>query len=236
MTALVALMLAFLFTALKPIHDKNEALYSKRAILAAVESKIDTKMSDLSDEEIQAIFDKSITQQVIDTKGNVLNEEQIAEMSYGATKAEEIDMAKQKKKPESDRILPLYIYTADNGEKYYIFSARGNGLWDAIWGNIALEDDLNTIAGVSFDHQQETPGLGAEIKENAKWKSQYIGKKFYNNAGELISIDAVKGGAKDPNHEIDAISGATITSDGVDDMLKNYMKMYAPYLNKLKQS
>jgi Na+-transporting NADH:ubiquinone oxidoreductase subunit C len=233
MTALVALVLAGLFTFLKPIHDRNEALYNKRAILSAIESKMDTKIADLSNEQVQEIFNKNITQEIIDTKGNLLSESEVKSRSFGATTAEEIDMAKQKKLPADQRILPLYTYNADNGEKYYIISARGNGLWDAIWGNIALEADLNTIAGVSFDHQQETPGLGAEIKESAKWKSQYIGKQFYNSQGELVSIDNVKGGAKDPLHQVDAISGATITSDGVDVMLMNYMEMYEPYLKKL---
>lgn len=236
MTTLVALILAGMFTALKPIHDRNAALYNKRAIIAAIESKLDTRVADLSDEQVQEIFDNNITQQVIDTKGNVLSEAQIQSLSEGATTAEEVDMAKQRKKPESERILPFYTFTSDSGEKFYIISTRGNGLWDAIWGNIALENDFNTIAGVSFDHQQETPGLGAEIKENANWKKQYIGKQFYDSAGNLISIDAVKGGAKDPLHEVDAVSGATITSDGVDAMLKTYMKLYEPYLEKLKQS
>lgn len=236
MTTLVALILAGMFTALKPIHDKNVALYNKRAIIAAIDSKLESKVADLSDEQVQEIFNTNITQQVIDTKGNLLNESQIQSMGAGAASAEEIDMAKQRKKPESERILPLYTYTTDGGEKYYIISARGSGLWDAIWGNIALESDLNTIAGVSFDHQQETPGLGAEIKENESWKKQYIGKQFYDNNGNLVSIDAVKGGAKDPLHQVDAISGATITSDGVDAMLKTYMKLYQPYLEKLKQS
>ncbi len=236
MTAVVALALAFLFTALKPIHDRNEAIYAKKAILSAVNSKIDGDVSGMTNEEILQIFNSNIEQRVLDTDGNILSEEQILDNSDGATKAEEIDMAKQKKKNPSERVLPFYVFKADDGSEYYIVSMRGNGLWDEIWGNVAFESDLNTIAGVSFDHKAETPGLGAEIKDNKGWYNQYIGKEIYNEKGELVSVKSIKGGAKDPNHQIDAISGATITGDGVNDMMEAYLNLYQPYLESLKKS
>ena len=154
----------------------------------------------------------------------------------GATMAEEVDMAKEKKKPAEDRALPLYVYTAPDGKQYYIVTVRGNGLWDEIWGNIALEDDLKTIAGVSFDHKGETPGLGAEIKDNKGWYSQYIGKKIYDEQGNFTSVNAIKGGAKNTEHEVDGISGATITADGVNAMMDTGLQLYETYFNKLKQS
>ena len=236
LTAIVALALASLFTFLKPIHDRNEAVYNKKAILGAVSTKIDGDYNKLSDEDIQGIFDQNIEQIVLDTKGNVLTEAQIIENCYGATMAEEIDMAKEKKKPLEERALPLYVYTSTSGDQYYIVTIRGNGLWDEIWGNIAFEEDLVTIAGVSFDHKQETPGLGAEIKDNKGWYSQYIGKKIYDDQGNFTSVNAIKGGAKNPTHEIDGISGATITADGVNDMMETGLKLYEIYFNKLKQS
>ena len=106
------------------------------------------------------------------------------------------------------------------------------------WAHIynMAEDDLKTIAGVSFDHKQETPGLGAEIKDNRDWYNQYIGKKIYDESGNFTSVNAIKGGAKDANHEIDGISGATITADGVNDMMEVGLKLYESYFNKLKQS
>ena len=107
-------------------------------------------------------------------------------------------------------------------------------MWDTIWGNIAFEDDLNTIAGVSFDHTAETPGLGAEIKDNAAWANQFVGKKIYNDDGSFRSVFVRKGGAKDPVFEVDGISGATITADGVTEMLARGLKYYEPFLNTVK--
>jgi Na+-transporting NADH:ubiquinone oxidoreductase subunit C len=236
MTAVVALLLAGMFTFFKPIHDRNEAIYNKKAILGAVSSKLEGDFKALTDDDVQGIFDQNIKQVVLDTKGNELTVEQVQQKSNGATLAEEVDMAKEKKKPMDERVLPLYVYTSPAGETFYIVTVRGNGLWDEIWGNIALESDLKTIAGVSFDHKGETPGLGAEIKDNKGWYSQYIGKEIYDSNGNFTSVNAIKGGAKDPNHEIDGISGATITADGVNDMLMAGLKLYEPYFDKIKQS
>ena len=148
--------------------------------------------------------------------------------------AEKIDMAKERKKPESERLLPLFIYE-QGGEKYYIVSVRGNGLWDEIWGNIALESDLSTITGAAFDHKGETPGLGAEIKDNPNFAKKFKGKKIYDE-GEYVSVTVRKGGAKDPEHDVDGISGATVTADGVTEMLHRGIKYYEPYFKTLKQS
>ena len=87
---------------------------------------------------------------------------------------------------------------------------------------------------VSYDHKQETPGLGAEIKDNAEFKKQFIGKKFYTESGEFKSVLVRKGGAKDPVYEVDGISGATITADGVSEMLERGIKAYESYFNTLK--
>jgi Na+-transporting NADH:ubiquinone oxidoreductase subunit C len=149
-------------------------------------------------------------------------------------KAEDIDMAKERKKPEAERRLPLYVYEQD-GNGYYIVSVRGNGLWDEIWGNIALKEDLNTIAGASFDHKGETPGLGAEIKDNPAFPAQFKGKEIYDE-GEYVSVTVRKGGARDPQHEVDGISGATVTADGVTEMLYRGIKYYEPYFEDLRSN
>ena len=77
--------------------------------------------------------------------------------------------------------------------KFILVSVRGSGLWDEIWGSIALEDDFNTITGATFDHKGETPGLGAEIKDNPKFPSQFVGKKIYDENGEYVSVQVKKG-------------------------------------------
>ena len=116
-----------------------------------------------------------------------------------------------------------------DGKSGYIFSVRGSGLGDAIWGNIALEEDMNTVAGVSFDHAGETPGLGAEIKDNNAWKAQFVGKKIYDG-DKYVSVYVRKGGAIDLEHEVDGLSGATVTADGVTKMLYEGLKAYEPYM------
>jgi Na+-transporting NADH:ubiquinone oxidoreductase subunit C len=231
LTAVAALMLSFLATSLKPLHDMNEAIFNKRGILSAVQSAFDTEVKDMSDEQVATIFDESVEQIVLDMDGNTVEPSVLLERGYKGELAEHVEMTKEKKRPEADRILPLFIYN-DNGTKYYIVSVIGSGLWDEIWGNVALEEDLNTVAGVTFDHKAETPGLGAEIKDNKIWKSLFTGKKIYND-GVYTSV-VVRKNAKDPNFEIDAISGATITSVGVTEMLDRGIKYYEPYLNKLK--
>jgi len=175
MTGLVALALSLLYTGLKPIHETNEAIYAKKAVLAAVEKKLDITASSLGTEEVEKIFKEQIEQAVYDMKGNLMTPAQVEAAGYKGGLAENVDINKEGKKPETERLLP--VYTVKNGaESYYILSVQGKGLWDVIWGNIALESDMKTIAGVDFDHKQETPGLGAEIKDNNDWKKKFIGK------------------------------------------------------------
>lgn len=223
MTTIVAVVLGLLFFGLKDAHAKNEAVFNKRAILAAVGSYLPTPVDELSDDQVQEIFNTNVETKVFKASGEEVE----------GVKAENVSLAKEKKKPEADRNYPLYIY--NNGEEdFYILSVYGNGLWDAIWGNVALKDDGATIAGASFDHKGETPGLGAEIKDNKKWVSQFENKRIYDYNGEFTSVLVRKGGAKDPVYEVDGISGATVTADGVSDMLKSGLAKYAPFLESMQ--
>lgn len=225
MTAVVALVLALMATGLKDIHDRNEAIYNKKAILSAVDSYLDKPASELEDEQVLQIFDQQVEQIVVDAQGNAVE----------GRLAEEVDLAKEKDKPEADRHYPVFVLNSPKG-KVYIFSVRGNGLWDAIWGSIAVEDDFSTIAGVAFDHAQETPGLGAEIKDNPSFPAQFVGKEIYEDDGDYVSVLVRKGGARDPVHEVDAISGATVTCDGVTKMLYSGLKYYEPYIDRVKSN
>lgn len=224
LTMVVALVLSLLATGLKPIHDRNEAIYNKKAILSAINSYLSEKPSAMSADQVQQIFDDQIQQEVVDMNGNVID----------GLKAEDIDMAKEKKKPLAEQRLPVYVYNSPEG-KVYIVSVRGSGLWDEIWGSIAIKDDYNTVVGATFDHKGETPGLGAEIKDNPKFPQQFIGKKINDENGNYVSIDVVKGGIKDPEHQVDAISGATITSVGVAEMLERGLKYYEPFFENQKK-
>ncbi len=214
MTVVVALVLAGMYTVLKPIHDLNEAVFNKRAAISAVED-----VSGLSDEELLQLFDEKVEQVVFGADG----------LPTDGVLAETIELEKELKKDEKDRMYPVYVYK-NNGKTFYICQVRGKGLWDAIWGYVAVESDENTIAGVSFDHKGETPGLGAEIKDNPSFPKSFKGKKLRNEAGEYESVKVQKGGADpiDP-HAVDAISGATITGDGVTKMMYSGMKPYLAY-------
>ena len=147
--------------------------------------------------------------------------------------------AKELKKEYSDQHFPLYVAEIDS-EKFYIIELRGVGLWDAIWGYMSLKSDFNTINGVSFDHKGETAGLGAEITKD--WfKDSFVNEKVFNENGDLVGITVLKGN-NDPNntdkddHEVDAISGSTITGDGVTDMIIERLNNYLPYLKKLNSA
>jgi Na+-transporting NADH:ubiquinone oxidoreductase subunit C len=226
MTSVAALILASMNTFLAERHIKNEKVYNKRAILAAVKDHLDggKSVDNLSDAEVESIFANNIQSFVLTMKGEKLE----------GKDAETVDMAKERKKPEPDRLLPLYVFSNAQGKSFYILSIRGNGLWDEIWGAIALEEDMRTIAGASFDHKGETPGLGAEIKDNPGFPSQFPGKTIYDEQGNYTSVVVRKGGAVNPAFEVDGISGATVTCDGVTEMLQRGIRYYEPYLKTLK--
>lgn len=223
MTVIVSVLLALLFSGLKPVHDANEAVYKKRDILKAVADYLPKPIDQMSGKEVLDMFETQIEQVVLDAEGKPVE----------GIRADEVDMAQEEKKPAEERHYPVFIYNSDKG-KLYLVAVRGNGLWDKIWGTIALEDDFNTIAGASFGHVGETPGLGAEITDNPWFRNQFKGKTIFDD-GEYVSVKVVKGGAKDPEHEVDAITGATITSRGVSEMLYKGLKVYLPYFESLKK-
>jgi Na+-transporting NADH:ubiquinone oxidoreductase subunit C len=228
MTVVVALVLTGVRQGTESKALENEAIFNKRAVLAAVNNYLGmgegVTANDLADEKVLEIFDSRVKQITLNTAGEVVE----------GVLAEKIDMAKEKKKDMADRVLPLFQYEND-GETFYILSVRGSGLWDEIWGNIALESDINTIAGASFDHKGETPGLGAEIKDNPTFPGNFSGKKIFRD-GEFVSVVVRKGGAQDPTYEVDGISGATVTADGVTKMLHDGISLYLPYLNQARQN
>ena len=226
MCFIVAVVLAFMIQVTGPLAKKNEEIFNKRAILKAIETKLgDKKVADYGDDEILALFADKVEHQVVRVDGSLVD----------GVKAEEVDMAKEKKKPEAERNLPVFMYNGAAG-KNYIVSIRGNGLWDEIWGYVALESDLNTIAGTAFDDKGETPGLGAEIKDNASFPARFIGEKIYDEAGKYVSVKVQKGGANpDDIHAVDGISGATVTADGVSEMMNRGLGYYTAYFASIKK-
>jgi len=235
LTAIVALVLSLMYTGLKEKHKQNELLFEKRAMLGAIQDKAGIDISTMKDKDIIDFFTKNIEQVVVDTKGNILSPEEVEKHGYKGGKAENIDLKTEMKRTFDQRMLPVYIYKSKDGNKIYILKLFGKGLWDEISGYLALSSDLNTVVGASFDHKGETPGMGAEMKDNPKFPVQFKGKKIYDKTGKLVSINVRKGGAVDPDHDVDAISGATLTSNGITDMLLHSLENYNNYLKKLKQ-
>ncbi|HPE39601.1 MAG TPA: NADH:ubiquinone reductase (Na(+)-transporting) subunit C [Bacteroidales bacterium] len=139
-------------------------------------------------------------------------------------------------KGEKNDLLVYQVKTKD-GQPCFVMPVRGKGLWGPIWGYIAVKQDGKTINGAVFDHKSETPGLGAEINTD-KFMSQFEGKLLFDENGDFTSIRVVKGGVLnsniDPSMGVDAISGGTITSQGLEKMLKNSLEPYISFLKELQ--
>jgi len=137
----------------------------------------------------------------------------------------------EQKKPLEDQYLPVFRAVPDDGEKVTIIPVEGKGLWGPIYGYVSLKSDMNTIYGTNFDHKGETPGLGAEINTSA-FESQFHDKKLFDN-DKFVSVQVIKGGAREDDiHGVDAISGGTITSKGLQKMLFDCIQKYNGYLLK----
>lgn len=220
MVILVAAILSFTAIQLKDRQTKNIEVEKKLDILKSVNLEGDYKKADDKNEYVATLYDKYITDgYVINTTGN----------RKDGVNAFDVNLKKELAKSLEDRNLPIFVCTHDNGEKNFIIPVRGKGLWGPIWGYVALEKDYNTIFGAVFAHKSETPGLGAEI--DTRWfQAQFIGKKLFDSKNKFVSIEVVKG-TTDPNdlHGVDGISGGTITSKGLEDMLQDCLSSYESY-------
>ncbi|MGR3811730.1 NADH:ubiquinone reductase (Na(+)-transporting) subunit C [Jiulongibacter sp. NS-SX5] len=217
---ITAVVLVLTSENLKPLQEANVALDNKKNILNSV------LVSSESREAIESSYNSSVEEMVINSKGEVLENVSV----------EDVDMKKEVAKEPEERQLPLYVFSEEDGSKAYVVPLRGVGLWGPIWGYISLEGDFNTVKGAFFDHKGETPGLGAEIVENA-FQQQFQGKVIYNDEGEFVSVNVMKSTQKsdiDEESRVDAISGGTITSNGVDEMIANCLKPYLTYFDQLK--
>ncbi len=219
MVAVVGALLAFAATSLKDMQDENVKKEKMQNILASVGVVVDR-------EQATSQFSKVIKEQLALKVDGSIDE---------STNAFNIDLKSELSKKAEDQRFPLYVAEQD-GKRFYIVPLRGAGLWDAIWGYVALEEDLNTIKGTVFDHKGETPGLGAEITQ--KWfQDRFIGEKIMNQSGEIVGVAVAKGNtdpSKDDN-KVDAISGATITGDGVTNMIKERLSNYKNYFAQQKK-
>lgn len=223
MVVVVGSLLAFFANFTKDLRIKNDQVKAQIDILSAI--GVDANRSNATEMFTQYIKEQKViagTEVSDDNKAYLINvkKEQDAAKKGGVQK------------------LPLFVAEKE-GKKIYIIPVRGNGLWDAIWGYIALNDDLKSINGVYFDHKGETPGLGANITETF-FTSDFKGESIYDASGAFKGIEISKSNA-DPNNEdkkdnqVDAISGATITGNGVGAMINSGIKAYLPYFETLKK-
>jgi len=246
MVIVVASILAFASESLKDRQKANVAIEKKQNILTSVGFTV-------SAEDAQAIYDAKLKQgYVLNGKGEVVAEDNdgafavdvqkdyrgglakayarhrtgIADWNWDAMRAELADLGAS---------YPLYKMETAKGDIAFVVPMVGTGLWGPIWGYVAVGEDGSTVLGASFDHKSETPGLGAEINQ-ASFQRPFIGKQLLDNSGDFRGITVVKGGAQGSSHGVDAISGGTITSNGVTEMLQRTLQIYAPFFASLSNN
>lgn len=229
LTIVLGVLLSGTSQVLGPLQKEAMALDKKKQILGAVMSA--EEVGKMSPEQVNEFYGKRISAMVVDLAGN-----QVA-----GVQAEMVEVAKDYKKLATERNYPVFTFHAEGNPdqvESYIFPLYGAGLWDAIWGYLALNTDMNTIGGITLAHAGETPGLGARITETGI-QARYVGKKIFDESGELITVAMQKGEGKDyanDAHKVDGMSGATITAVGVNNMLKAYMGHYEAFIKSKSSS
>ena len=214
---IVAFLLAFVSQTLKPMQDANVALDKKKQILNSL------NIRDLNDAQADAKYKEVVVaDREIDKKGKVL--------LPGTTGGENAGF-KLESKDYKEGKLALYICRV-NGETKYVIPVYGMGLWGPISGYIALNADKSTVYGVYFNHESETAGLGAEIKDNKAWQEKFQGKKLFKNGDDKAIALSVEKKVEDPTTQVDAVTGATLTSNGVRDMLHEALGKYLVFINQ----
>jgi Na+-transporting NADH:ubiquinone oxidoreductase subunit C len=220
LVVVVGVILSSISIGLEPFKKANVAVKKKMDILAAIGVE-----SDRSNGE--DLYDQYISDSYVISEAGVVQNDLPKEKT-----AFYLDVQKQyrdKNIAQDERLYPIFEAEKD-GEKIFVLPVVGKGLWGPIWGYVALADDYQTIKGVSFDHKGETPGLGAEIKQDF-FEVQYKGAKISKN-GSFSQIAVVKSGGSSDPQKVDGITGGTITSKGVEEMVNRTMKVYQKYFSK----
>ena len=225
MVVIVATLLSFVAEQLKPLQEKNVEVEKKLDILRSVGLARD--IDDIKDKD--SFVEKTYEEEI--NNSFVINEQ--GDLQEGMD-AFTINMKAELAKDLADRNLPLFVHNNEDGKEIYIIPLRGKGLWGPIWGYVSFEEDLSTIFGAIFAHAKETPGLGAEI-DQFWFQEQFFGKMVFNEAGEFTSVKVQKGGADpDDPHAVDAVSGGTITSVALQEMMQECLGSYQTYLKNNK--
>lgn len=207
MVVIVAFLLAFVNSSLRDLQGKNVELDTKKQILSSL------GITEVKDADAE--FSKVVKSDMIVAEDGSLKE-------YDG----KFVTAYEKEFKENGR---AHVFVCEiDGKTKYVVPVYGAGLWGAIWGYVALDEDKNTVFGTYFSHASETPGLGAEIA-TPRFQTSFIGKHVME--GGSVALSVVKNGkVANPEFEVDGISGGTITSNGVDAMLKSCMGQYTKFL------
>lgn len=215
----VGVVLSIVYQVLRPAQEENIANDTRKQILAAA------LISPKEGESVAELWKNHITRSfIVNSKGEEIDPQE---------DAFDVKTSEQVKKPASERKLPVFECSTPKGVKY-IVPVYGAGLWGPIWGYVAFDPDGDTIYGAYFAHQGETPGLGAEI-EKPQFQDQFRGKNVFCD-GNFTSIAVEKTGQKPAQGDyVNAISGGTITSKGVQTMLENSLRPYQAFLFSLQE-
>ena len=228
LTVIVAALLSAAALVLQPFQEANVNNEKMMNILQAADVNIEEGAN------VQELFNKDcVKMMLVNGKGEVVEE---TTENYQKFAAFTMNLKDELYKRDNGQDFVLPVIVINNGkENVNVLPLQGAGLWGPIWGYIGMTSDFQNVVGVVFDHKSETPGLGAEITTE-KFRSQFQGKTIFSN-GEFVSVDVVKGGvaklsADLQKHSVDAISGGTITSQGVNNMIENVLGSYLPYIEK----
>lgn len=220
LTITSSLFLSLADTQLKSLQNYNIDIDKKKNVLKS----IGVDVSVLSSEEILSMYNNSITEIITDFEGNRVESVDFSDLVLSENKMNGESLYSI----DGNFYLPVYISSLPQAT---IIPISGKGLWSTLFGYFAIDNDYNTVKGITFYQHKETPGLGGEVDK--KWfQNNFIGKKIKDENGTLVSIEVAKGKADNSMHSVDGISGATITSKGVSDFLLRDLKKYLPYFNK----
>ena len=216
-TVLLGSFLSIAASSLKEMQDLNVENDSKKNILSCLGYEEDSA-NPWKPDDIQNIFNKNITSVVLDISGNKTTVD-----------PKTID-------PETDtENFPIYINTINGEVQGYAIPISGKGLWSTLYGFFAIDPDGTTAKGITFYAHKETPGLGGEV-DKAWFQNNFVGKKFIDGNGELVGIKVIKGKADpDSEYEVDGISGATITSKGLESFLIEDLKKYELFFQNIRE-
>ena len=223
---LVAAVLAFVSQTLKPKQQENEKAETISQILTAAQFGQKEEWQAKGNTAVVNFYKENAAQAIlIDLKGQKVGELNTADAQIYTVS--DLKAQNYKVKDATDAVLPVYIFK--NGVT--VFPVYGAGLWGPVWGYVALQRDLKTIAGAYFDHESETPGLGGKIKDDPSFRAQFAGKSIDFSDAQPFAI--VKGGAPAGRQiAIDAITGATMTSKGLDEAINTWLKAYKAYITQ----